>query len=67
MNNFLEGHKNQSVLSVYAPIVFIFFCCFVMEKIKIRFWLASMKKHTNSENPSSNLLQIACCGIQEAA
>jgi hypothetical protein len=26
------------------------------------FWLAS-----NCENPSSNPLQIACCGIQEAA
>jgi hypothetical protein len=26
-----------------------------------------MKTLTNCENPSSNCLQIACCGIQEAA
>jgi hypothetical protein len=38
-----------------------------MEKIKDKFFLASMKTLTNIEIPSSNLLQIACCSIQEAA
>jgi hypothetical protein len=32
----------------------------------IKFWLASMTTLTNCKNPSSNSLQIACCGIQEA-
>jgi hypothetical protein len=34
---------------------------------KIKFWHASMKTLTNCENLSSNPLQTACCGIQEAA
>ncbi len=34
MNNFLKVLNIKSVLSVYALIVFNFFCCFVMEKIK---------------------------------
>jgi hypothetical protein len=34
INNFLKVLKIKSVLSVYAPIVFEFFCCLVMEKIK---------------------------------
>ncbi len=40
-----------------------------MENIKdqFKFWLASMKTLTNCENRSINPLQIACCGIQEAA
>jgi hypothetical protein len=63
MNNFVKGLKNQSVLS--APIVFKLFCCHVMEKLK--FSLASMKTLTNYENPSSNHLHTACCGIQEPA
>jgi hypothetical protein len=35
----------------------------------IKFWLASMKTLTNCDNPSTscNPLQIAYCGIQEAA
>jgi len=37
-----------------------------MEKIKDKVWLASMKTLSNCENPFSNPLQIACCGIQEA-
>ena len=35
-----------------------------MEKIKDK--VLAMKTLTNCENPSSNPLQIACCGIQEA-
>jgi hypothetical protein len=67
MNNFFEGLKNQisTVLSVYAPIIENNFCCLVIEKKKIKFWLASMKMLTNCENPSSN--PLACCGIEEAA
>ncbi len=38
-----------------------------MGKQKIKFWLDSMKTLTNFENPSSNHLQTACCGIQETA
>ncbi len=58
MNKFFEGHiKIKSILSVYE----------LMEKTKDKFWLASMKTLTNSENPSSTPLQIACCGIQIAA
>jgi hypothetical protein len=53
MNNFFEGLKNKSVLSVYAPIVFEFFCCLVIEK-KYKVLLAFMKTLTNCENPSSN-------------
>ncbi len=34
MNNFLKVLKIKSVLSVCAPIVFKFFICLVMEKIK---------------------------------
>jgi len=55
MNNFLK--------------VSTFFICAesIGEKIKDTVWLASMKTLTYCENPSSNPLQIACCGIQEAA
>jgi hypothetical protein len=34
MNNFLKVLKIKSVFSVYASIVFTFFCCLVMEKLK---------------------------------
>jgi hypothetical protein len=70
MKNFVQGLKNLkiiSVLSVYAPIVFKFFiAALIWRNKKIKFWLASMKTLTNCENPSSNPLQIACCGIPEA-
>ena len=33
MNNFLKVLKIKSVLFEYAPMVFKFFCCLVMEKI----------------------------------
>jgi hypothetical protein len=39
-----------------------------MEKIKVKkFFVPSMKTLTSCENPSSNPLQIGCCGKQEAA
>ncbi len=31
----------------------------------MKFWIASMKTLANYENPSSNPLQTACCGLQE--
>jgi hypothetical protein len=67
MNNFLKVLKIKSVLSVKAPIVFKFFGCLVVENLRIIFWLASIKTLVNCENPYSNPLPIACCGIQEAA
>ncbi len=38
-----------------------------MVNINLKFWLPTMKTLTNYENLFSNRLQIACCGIQEAA
>jgi hypothetical protein len=68
MNNFLKVLKIKSVLSVYAQIVFKFFCCLVMEKIKDEVKACFyMKTLTNCENPSSNPLQTACFGIQKPA
>jgi hypothetical protein len=67
MNNFLKVLKIKSVLSVYAPIVFKAFYCLGTEKLKDKELATSMKTLINCENPSSNPLQIACCGIQEAA
>jgi hypothetical protein len=60
MSNFLKVLKNQ---------ISTFFICDESfgEKIKDTVWLASMKTLTYCGNPSSNPLQIAYCGIQEAA
>ena len=43
MNNFFKGLKIKSVLSVYAPIVFKFFCYLVMEKLKDTILACCMK------------------------
>jgi hypothetical protein len=67
MNNFLKILKIKAVLSVYALTIVQLFCYRVMEKKKMKFWLPSLKTLIKFENPSSNPLQIACCGIQEAA
>jgi hypothetical protein len=67
MNNFLKVLKIKSVLSVYAPRVFKVFCCLGTEKLKDKELATSMQTLTNCENTSNNPLQIACCGIQEAA
>jgi hypothetical protein len=59
-------NTNQSVLFVYAPIIFLnFFAALLSRKLKLKFWLASMKTFTYCENPFSNPLQNACCGIQK--
>jgi hypothetical protein len=34
MNNFFKVLKIKSVFSVYAPMVFKFFCCLVTEQLK---------------------------------
>ncbi len=47
----------KAVLSVYAPIVFKFFCCLVMEKIKDKV-LACLYENTNCENPFKNLFKL---------
>ncbi len=63
---FFDGLKNQiSTCFPYMPQQFLnFFAAFLWRKEKIKFWLASMKRLTNCENPSSNPFQIACCSIQ---
>jgi hypothetical protein len=67
MNNFFEGLKNQiSTFCICAESLKVF-CCLGTEKLKDKELATSMKTLTNCENTSSNPLQIACCGIQEAA
>jgi hypothetical protein len=56
--------KIKSVLSVHAPMVFKFFCCLVMEKLEVKFWLASMK--TLTVLIFKILTELSCC-IQEAS
>jgi hypothetical protein len=67
MNNFFEGLKNQIITYCISPIVLKFFCCLVMEKIKDKVLVASMKTLSTCKNPFSYPLQTACCGIQEPA
>jgi hypothetical protein len=43
MNNFFEGLKNQSVLSLFALMVFYFLHLNCQEKILLKFLLAYMK------------------------
>jgi hypothetical protein len=64
---FLKVLKIKSAFSVYALMFFKLFCCLVMEKLEDKVLAYSMKKLSHCENPSSNPLQNAFCGIQEAA
>ncbi len=66
MNNFFEALKNQiSTFCICADSFKIFFAALLWRNQKIKFWHAYMKTLSNCENPSSNPLQTACCGIQE--
>jgi hypothetical protein len=66
MKFFFEFLKIKSVLSLYAPIVFKNFLPCYGENKRTCFGL-HYENNSNCENSSSNPLQIACCGIQEAA
>jgi hypothetical protein len=44
---YLKVFKIKSDLSEYAPMVFQFFCCLIIEKWKIKSQLASLKTLTN--------------------
>ncbi len=62
MNIFWKVLKIKPALTVYAPIVFNFYCL-VMENIKENFLLASMKLLTNFEILPVTLfkLLVAAC------
>jgi hypothetical protein len=49
MNDLLEVTKSQ-IRTLCMPMVFIFFYSLVMEKINLKYLLASLKTHTNYEN-----------------
>jgi hypothetical protein len=66
MNNFLEGLKSQISTFCICADSLKSFCCLVMEKINFKVLAWFHETLINCENPSSNPLEIASCGIQEA-
>ncbi len=66
-NNFLKVLKVKLVLLIDPPMVLKICFGALLWSNKLKFLYASMKTLTNFEDPYWNPLQIACCGIQEAA
>ncbi len=62
MNNLFEGLKIHICTSVYAPVVFNYFCILTVKKNTFKFLLASMKTLTNSGDFTGSCIRISNSG-----